>query len=109
MKHILPLFVFIAAIFTGLLLAQDSSVDTSQIESLYAKNCAMCHGKNLDGGPLAGSLIDDEWTYGNSEESVIEVITNGRPDKAMPAWKNRLSEEEIAAMAEWILKQSSSN
>ena len=109
MKRTLSLFVFIAAIFTGLLLAQDAAVDTSKIESLYAKNCAMCHGKNLDGGPLAGSLIDDEWSYGNSRESVIEVITNGRPDKAMPAWKEKLTEEEIAAMADWILKQSKSN
>lgn len=106
MKRIFPLFVITAAVFTGFLFAQNSGVETSKIESLYAKNCAMCHGKNLDGGPLAGSLIDDEWTYGNSRESVIEVITNGRPDKAMPAWKEKMTEEEIAAMADWILKQA---
>ncbi len=103
MKYFLTFAISSLIIAASLLYAQDS--ESSSPEAIYAKNCAMCHGEKLDGGPLASSLIDDEWTYGSSKEDVIKIISEGKPDKAMPAWKDKLSEEEISDLAEWILDQ----
>jgi aldose sugar dehydrogenase len=60
----------------------------------YAQFCAGCHGPNLTGGS-ASSLVDREWIYGGDNESILASIRNGRPDTAMIAFGELLSEEQI--------------
>jgi len=67
---------------------------------LYERNCAMCHG--IDGvasriGRGAVDLNDRAWQERTSEQQIADVIANGRGQ--MPAWRNRLSDEEIRALA----------
>ena len=70
---------------------------------LYERDCAMCHG--IDGeasriGRGAVDLNDPDWQRRTSVEQIERVIAEGRGQ--MPAWKNRLSEEEIRAVADYV-------
>jgi mono/diheme cytochrome c family protein len=69
---------------------------------IYAKNCAGCHGRNgeggslsikgpafAEGGPLAGLTFDQR----------VEKVSRGRPLAGMPAWKFRISADDIRKVA----------
>jgi mono/diheme cytochrome c family protein len=63
----------------------------------------MCHG--IDGvasriGRGAVDLNDPEWQRRTSEEQIVKVIEEGRGQ--MPAWKSRLSEQEIRDVAGYV-------
>lgn len=60
---------------------------------VYKLNCAACHGANLAGG-IAPALKDNTLVSGE-ESAVIEVVSTGRTDKGMPAWKDQLTEQQI--------------
>jgi cbb3-type cytochrome c oxidase subunit III len=84
--------------------------DNKLLENGYIQfqlRCARCHGDNLDGGLEGPSLIDNEWIYGNTAESIHRVITLGIPSKGMPAWGNQLQEEDIKALTAVIINLSS--
>jgi len=72
-----------------------------KVESLYKTFCYNCHGPRLNGG-LGGSLVDDEWKHGSSDEDIARVIRDGLPSKGMPPWKKALSEQQIRAMVIYI-------
>ena len=71
----------------------DGAGDTVSGEDVYAGNCARCHGGSGQGGSgpsmegVADRLTEDEH---------VEVVREGR--EGMPAWKDTLSDEEIAAV-----------
>jgi len=67
---------------------------------LFAKHCSSCHG--ADGKGAFGPDLSADYAYGKSLEAVQESITQGRP-KNMPAFEKKLSSEEIASLAEFIL------
>lgn len=84
--------------------APEQSADaTGPGQALYESSCAMCHG--MDGvasriGRGAVDLNDPAWQRRTSVEQIIEVVAEGRGQ--MPAWKSRLSDEEIRAIADYV-------
>jgi cytochrome c oxidase cbb3-type subunit III len=71
--------------------------------TLYANNCASCHGAEGDGNREIGAprLNDAIWLYGGSREAVIRQIT--RPQMGhMPAWAHRLDEATIRMLAVYV-------
>jgi cytochrome c oxidase cbb3-type subunit 3 len=68
--------------------------------------CAACHGVEGKGNPALGApdLTDDAWLYGGNIESVVETVSNGRSG-VMPAWRHRLSEDDVRLTAAWVLAQ----
>ena len=73
---------------------------------IYATNCLVCHGPELEGG-IGVSLVDDEWIHGSQASDVVSVLRNGVLDKGMPAWGQILSPEQINQVASYILGQHS--
>jgi len=71
--------------------------------ALYADNCASCHGDNATGNRELGApnLTDAIWLYGSDQASVIETITEARFG-VMPAWGQRLSEEDVRAVSIYV-------
>jgi mono/diheme cytochrome c family protein len=84
-------------------------------ERLYAERCATCHGKNAQGGanwrtkgadgkmpppPLNGT----GHTWHHPGGVLMKVILDGSPGGAgnMPAWRNVLSKEQIAALIAYV-------
>jgi cytochrome c6 len=74
---------------------------------VFSANCAACHmggnnvvaaNKNLKAETLKQFGMD-------SEAAIITQVTNGK--NAMPAFKARLSEDQIKAVATYVLAQSS--
>lgn len=66
-------------------------------ESVYQAECAGCHGAELQGG--VGPALEDS-TRGMSDDTVRQRIVNGLG--AMPAFGERLSEEEITGVIDFL-------
>jgi mono/diheme cytochrome c family protein len=67
---------------------------------LYNRHCAICHGVSRLGG-IGPALLPDNLSRLKHDEAV-SVIRDGRPATQMPAYRELLAEEEVAALAEWI-------
>jgi cytochrome c oxidase cbb3-type subunit 3 len=74
--------------------------------SLFAKNCATCHGKDGKAKTFkakfnhARDLTDPEWQASVTDERLFNSITNGRGH--MPAWGKKLSEAEINSLVAYV-------
>jgi cytochrome c oxidase cbb3-type subunit 3 len=74
--------------------------------SLFAKNCASCHGKDGKAKTFkakfngARNLTDSAWQASVSDERLFNSITNGRGH--MPAWGKKLSEAEINSLVAYV-------
>jgi cytochrome c55X len=92
-----------ALIVVAVLLAppRPAAAQTADGKSIFEANCLPCHGADLSGGvgkPLnAGSEAADK-----SDAELTSIITNGVPGTPMPAWGEKLSPEEIAAVLGYI-------
>lgn len=71
--------------------------------TLYADNCAACHMEDGSGDRAQGApkLTDPIWLYGGSREAIIETVTLARFG-VMPDWNERLTEDEIRAVAFYV-------
>jgi cytochrome c oxidase cbb3-type subunit III len=70
---------------------------------VFADNCAACHMEDGSGDRTQGAprLTDAIWLYGGSREKIIETVTKARFG-VMPNWNQRLSEDEIRAVAYYV-------
>jgi cytochrome c oxidase subunit 2 len=68
-------------------------------EKVYAANCVACHQANGQGlaAMKAPALAGSKFITG-PEEAPIDTVLNGRPNTAMQAFKQQLSDTEIAAV-----------
>ena len=69
--------------------------------TLYATNCAICHGETGEGdGPASASLapapadLHEGHVQGLSDGALFYIITHGKPETPMPAWEDVLDEDE---------------
>ena len=77
--------------------------ENSAAGMLYLDNCAACHGDNGMGQQAIGApnLADAIWLYGGDRDTLISSITNARFG-VMPAWGQRLSEEDVRAVSVYV-------
>lgn len=70
---------------------------------LFADNCSSCHGAAALGDPEIGApnLADAIWLYGGDRETITYSIANARFG-VMPAWGQRLSEEDVRAVSAYV-------
>ncbi len=68
----------------------------------YTRYCVSCHGRTAEGGvgndlvPDSPDLTDAVWDHGSADGSIFDAIKNGvAPDFNMIPWSNRLSDEEV--------------
>lgn len=71
--------------------------------TLYAKNCASCHGTNMEGTTLAPSLDNDE-IRGTEGYELVRLIEQGVLGTLMAGWDNALVDSEVDALVELILR-----
>lgn len=86
---------------------------------LYAENCARCHGANLEGAPDWKKPLPDGslpppphdgsgHTWHHPDTLLVKIIANGGDpafSSKMPAFKDKLSEEAMTAILEFIKSQ----
>lgn len=72
-------------------------------QSLYAQSCARCHGTEGQGTRRAPALaVQTFFEKYTADAALIQVVTQGVPGTAMPAWGDRLSEREIEGIVAFI-------
>jgi cytochrome c6 len=109
-KKFLSAWLVAIALFTTLwvnpVLADASTDAIAQGAKVFNANCAACHmngnnvvnaGKNLKSATLKQYSMD-------SEAAIVTQVTNGKG--AMPSFKAKLNEDQIHAVAAYVLDQS---
>lgn len=73
----------------------------------YETMCVACHGADGKGNRALGApdLTDKVWLYGGEFNRVAESIREGRTG-VMPAWGQRLNEDELRVVTAWVLAQA---
>lgn len=85
---------------------------------LFQENCAVCHGKQAEGAPNWRQLDPDGLypppplngtghAWHHPKKMLHYVIKNGSPGGKgkMPAWKEKLSDEEINDIIAWFMSR----
>jgi len=69
-------------------------------QQLYTQmNCVGCHSHG--GGGMGPPLMDDQWRYGSRIDQIATTIAEGRPN-GMPAWRGKLTEDQIWELAAYV-------
>jgi mono/diheme cytochrome c family protein len=110
LREVVPGLRFAAALATVLLGLSLSESQASDGLGLYLKHCAPCHGKTGDGNTPAGRRLSVPELSKSQlpPEKVIKNISEGQQDsrgrQRMPAFKPALSDAEVDAVADFVLK-----
>jgi cytochrome c6 len=104
-KHALAQAGLVAA---GLVTTLPALADDSDGAALFAANCAACHvgGQNVivREKTLEKEALQEYLAGGFNEAAVVKQVTNGK--NAMPAFGGRLSEQDIANVASFVISTS---
>ena len=79
--------------------AQGTGV-TVATAALYTERCAACHGEQRTGG-MGPALLPESLTRLRAAEA-LKVIAQGRMATQMPGFADKLSKEQIAALAAFV-------
>jgi cytochrome c oxidase cbb3-type subunit 3 len=96
------LILFVLGCITSVFAYQGASAPSGK--SIYKRRCMMCHGADGKGYPAMKSpdLTDPKWQASVKDKELIEVIKNGKKDTHMPAFGDKLKDNEIKAVTEYI-------
>ena len=94
----------------------DQEQNAEQLEHgriVYSEQCASCHGQEGKGDGSAARFLDPkprdftgaEWKYAGdgTVEEIAGVVTEGIDDSAMTPFSDVLSEEQIVAVATYVV------
>jgi len=77
-----------------------------QGSQVFLQNCAPCHGASGDGkGSAAASLIPEPANFRLKQpdfDYILQVVSEGIPGTAMPAWNKQISEYDRRAVAHFV-------
>ncbi|CAN5431989.1 cytochrome-c oxidase, cbb3-type subunit III [soil metagenome] len=71
--------------------------------TLFAANCAVCHGADAKGGRQFGApnLADPIWLYGGDRDTLTQTVTNARYG-VMPAWGSKLDPATLNMLTAYV-------
>lgn len=69
---------------------------------LYTNNCSRCHASEGQGTPRAPSLNVKGFLENTNDVAIQQIITLGVPGTSMPAWGDRMTDNEIQAIVGFI-------
>lgn len=106
MKRILSVLVLGLLFFTFSFTRPALAADAASGAKIFSANCAACHMGGRNVVMAAKTLQKDalEKYQMNSLEAIINQVHNGK--NAMPAFKGKLNDEQIEAVATYVLEQS---
>jgi mono/diheme cytochrome c family protein len=81
--------------------------DPQRGAAAYQTYCAQCHGKDGNGGPKGGSVINAAYLALVSDQALRTAVIVGRPDLGMPDWRANISgrpmsPQEISDVVAWL-------
>jgi cytochrome c oxidase cbb3-type subunit 3 len=69
--------------------------------SVFANNCATCHGSDARGARGFPNLTDADWQWGGEPDTVLATVMGGR-QAAMPPFGAALNPDSVAATAAYV-------
>ena len=69
---------------------------------LFVQNCSRCHGLEGQGTQRAPALNVKSFLTDTTDLAIQQIVTQGVPGTAMPAWGDRMTEAEIQAVVGFI-------
>lgn len=107
LETMIVLLVAIGVVVAVLLLPFGLALAAPDGKALYDQKCAMCHGGNGVAKEMWAkkgmkNLNDEAWQKANADEAIAKVIAEGNSARNMPAYKDKLSAEEIASVVKQI-------
>ena len=108
MKHLV--IVLCLGLLGGAALAQGQGDARQRGQEVFEANCAQCHRSNGEGLPATFPALNNNPFVLGDPKPVIAAVLNGLKGNlgAMPGWKDRLDDEQIAAVVTYI-RQAWSN
>jgi cytochrome c6 len=108
MKHLAILLCL--GVLGGAALAQGQTDAVQRGQGIFEENCAQCHRSNGEGLPATFPALNKNPFVLGDPQPVIATVLNGRKGNLgrMPAWKDKLDDEQIAAVVTYI-RQAWSN
>lgn len=106
MSKLIAILVLAIAIFCSTSVFPSLAEQNTDVATLFTNNCAGCHinggnivrrGKNLKTKALKKYGMD-------SVEAISQLVANGK--NAMPAYRDRLTEQEILDVSAYVLEQA---
>jgi mono/diheme cytochrome c family protein len=96
-----------------LLALQTPAASTQDGADLFSRSkCALCHGEDGKGKTNKGKklqvpdLSTEKWNKETTDKEILETISDGTKDKKgnvrMPAFKSKLTPEEIQTLAAYV-------
>jgi len=70
----------------------------------YSVSCARCHGQDVLPNPVAANLLSSAAPGGPvaTEQKFVQVVSEGRPHRGMPAFKGVLAPDQIKAIYTYV-------
>jgi mono/diheme cytochrome c family protein len=81
--------------------AHAEGADSATLD-LYKAKCQICHMADGNSPIKPMNLADGEWLHGDKVADHAKVIQDGVPGKAMRAFKDELTKEQILALAKHV-------
>lgn len=106
MRKIISVLLLVVTIFTFAFSSPALAADAAAGKAVFTANCNSCH---LGGGNTvnAAKTLSKEHLEANSmysQEAIVSQVTNGK--NAMPAFKGRLNDGQIADVAAYVMEQA---
>ncbi len=77
---------------------QKSKSDTAGVELNYKNFCSGCHGEKMN------AFVDRKWKHGSTRENLFTGIKSGWSDDGMPSFDTAFTNNEMYALADYILE-----
>ena len=71
-------------------------------KKLYFTWCVQCHGHKANGESRFGKYAGDLTRFWRGYPEFVVIVTNGRPKKMMPPWKEVLDEDNISKIGAYL-------
>ena len=90
------------------------SARAGDAKALYGQNCTRCHGADGKGETRIGKKLgvkdytDPKVQAALTDKEITETIKNGKPGTAMPAFGDKLSDDQISSLVKYIRSLDSS-
>jgi len=91
---------------TGVFSLVFANINAQKGATIYSTYCAGCHGAQLQGASAA-PLIKTDWKYGRANGAISRNIKFGIPSTDMIAWGKVLKDDEVKAVAEFVIASQS--
>jgi cbb3-type cytochrome c oxidase subunit III len=71
-------------------------------QKLFSVTCANCHGRSAQGTRMAPALYNKTFLSQTPDAAITQIISNGVPGTAMPAWGGRLTDADLKALVAYL-------